>query len=152
MTVTYSFADGDQVVYTDGVCFIDSKDINRLPGIANLNIGSEKSSKSFSLTEGWWWVPPSYRICVYTGHEIMSDGFLDITKRINIMGGNFIRLEEELRLPPYSPGMQEEIYYDIWIVDEEGIINILRDDLSIIDSGNLIQWKNKIQIIDILYA
>ena len=151
MTITYSFPDGDQVVYTDGVCFVDSKDIVRLPGIKDLKLGGSKS-RSFALTEGWWWIPPAYRMCVYTGKEIMSDGFLDITKRVFIKGGNFVNLEEELRLPPYSPGMQEGIYYNVSFVDEESLINVLREDLSIIDSGNLLQWKNTIQIIDILYA
>lgn len=150
MTITYSFPDGDQVVYTDGVCFVSSKDINNLPGINDLSFGNR--SKSFSLSKGWWWVPPSYRMCVFTGQEVMSDGYLDITKRINIEANNFVYLEEEIRLPPYSPGMQEEIYYDVSFFDEEGMIKELKKDLDILDSGNLIRWKNKIQIIDILYG
>lgn len=161
MTITYTFKEGESVVYTDGLCFVNAEDSNNLPGIpfvgassTNYNFTNEpfNKPKMFDLTEGWWWVPPSYRMSVYTANEILSNGFLDISRRITIEAGNFVYLEKEIELPPYSPGMQKEIYYDISFHDEESLIECLREDLTIIDKGNLIQWKNKLQIIDILYA
>ena len=48
--------------------------------------------------------------------------------------------------------MQPEVYYDVWLADEETIIEVIKNDLSVLDSGNLLHWKNKLQIIDMLYV
>ena len=152
MTISYPYSNGDQVVYTDGMCFVHPEDYISLPGIKVQTMTTREHPRMFSLTEGWWWVPPKYRMCVFTADEILNSGFLDITTRIAVEPNNFVYLEEELRLPPYSPGMLDDIYYDITFHDEKSLLQALEQDLSILDSGNLIKWKNKIQGIDLLYG
>ena len=150
MTITYPYPDKDKVVYTDGVCFTNSC-VSNLPGIHVISQSNDNPSM-FALSEGWWWIPPSYRTCVYTAEEIMNNTFLDISTRINMMGGNFVHLEEEIRLDPYVPGLNDDIYFDITFFDERGILECLAADLTILDQGNLIKWKNKIELIDMLYG
>lgn len=154
MTIKYPYEEGEVVVYTDGLCFIDAEYKYNLPGIDILHYPSNYSSKSrmFSLTQGWWWVPPTYRMAVYKYQEIMSNSFLDITTRISIEPNNFVYLEEEIRQPGFMSGMTDEIYYDITFHTEETLIEELKKDLDIIDSGNLIKWKNKIEVIDYIYG
>lgn len=154
MTITYPFNTEDAVAYTDGVCFIDAQYKGNLPGIDIMYDSTSYSGKVriFSLTEGWWWVPPSYRMCVYSSQEIISGQFLDITQKISIEAGNFVYLEEEIRQPCAVAGLPDEVYYDITFFTEEMLIEELKKDLDIIDSGNLIKWKNKIEIIDYLYG
>jgi len=152
MTITYSYPNGDYVVYTDGVCFTDPKNYNSLPGIKVTQQYTSGKPSMFLLDEGWWWVPSLYRMCVYTGQEIMSGNYLDITNRITVIKNIFVHLEEEIRLEPMAAGLQEDVYYDVTFFDKEGMLQELSKDLSILDSGNLIKWKNKIQLIDMLYG
>ena len=150
MTISHPYSNGDQVVYTDGICFVHCEDYISLPGIKVDTITTRENHRMFSLTEGWWWVPPKYRMSVFTADEIFNNRFLDNTTTIK--PNNFVYLEEELRLLPYSPGMLDDIYYDITFHDERSLLQALEQDLSILDSGNLIKWKNKIEVIDLLYG
>jgi hypothetical protein len=157
MIITCPYSEKKVVVYTDGLCFIDAEYKHTLPGIKLLQDPSDYSdykSKAamFNLSEGWWWIPPTYRMAVYNYAEIDSNQFLDITTRINIKANNFVHLEEEIRKAPLIAGMQEELYYDISFYTEEGIIEEIKQDLDILDSGNMIFWKNKIQAIDYIYG
>lgn len=154
MTIKYPYEEGEVVVYTDGLCFIDSKYRYNLPGIDLIQDTTAYPSKArmFTLTEGWWWIPPTYRMAVYSYQEIVSNAFLDITTRISIEPGNFVYLEEEIKRPGIIAGMADEIYYDITFHTEETLIEEIKKDLDIIDSGNLIKWKNKIEVIDYIYG
>lgn len=145
----------NEVVYTDGLCFC-SKNITSLPGIKfqlrSNSISSEILSRStFYLEEGIWWVPVEYRLCVYNGTEILENTFLDITERITVYANTFISLEKEIETPAFLPGMPPEIYFDINFLTEELVLNKLKDNINLIDSGNLNCWKNRIELIDLLY-
>lgn len=144
-----------EVVYTDGLCFC-SGDITSLPGIkfrlrtTSINSTVHKRS-AFYLEEGIWWIPVEYRLCIYTGNEILTSNFLDITERINVYANTFISLEKEIEVDPFIPGMEKEIYFDINFLTEEALLSKLKKNINLIDSGNLTCWKNKIEIIDLLY-
>jgi hypothetical protein len=144
-----------EVVYTDGLCFC-SKDILNLPGLKfkkeTNSISSKLNTKSsFFLEEGIWWMPVEYRLCVFNGNEILNNTFMDITERITVYANTFISLEKEIEMPPFLTGMDPEIYYDINFFTEEVVLNKLKQDINLIDKGNLNFWRNKIELIDLIY-
>lgn len=152
MTITHNYDGSDYVVYTDGTCFVDVENYNKLPGIKIEQRYTNGKPALFILKAGWWWIPTKFRMCIYNWQEIHSGRYLDITTRVNINANYFIYLEEDIRIPPVHSGIEDDVYYDITIFNEEGILEKLKKDLNILDSGNLIEWKNKIQLIDMLYA
>lgn len=143
-----------EVVYTDGYCFTDN--FNPLPGInlsTALNTASTKTTDrvSFFLEEGIWWLPVDYRLCVYNTNEILQQSFLDITQRISVYKNTFILLEKEIEMEPVISSLEKEIYYDISFYNEETLLELLKEDIHLLDKGNLLFWKNKIELINLLY-
>lgn len=144
-----------EVVYTDGTCFC-TKNITNLPGIKfqpkSNSISSRILSRStFYLEEGIWWIPTEYRLCVYNADEILHNTFMDITERITVYANTFICLEKEIEMAPFLSGMDSEVYYDINFITEEIVLSKLKEDINLIDKGNLNFWRNKIELIDLLY-
>jgi hypothetical protein len=76
---------------------------------------------------------------------------MDITQRITVYANTFISLEKEIEMPPFLTGMDPEIYYDINFFTEEVVLNKLKQDINLIDKGNLNFWRNKIELIDLIY-
>jgi hypothetical protein len=138
-----------EVVYTDGTCFC-SREITNLPGIKFQE--RSNSTSTFFLEEGIWWIPAAeFRLCVYNANEILNNTFMDISERITVYANTFIFLEKEIEMPPFLSGMQKEVYYDINFLTEDLVLKKLKQDINLIDKGNLSFWHNKIEIIDLLY-
>lgn len=137
------------VFYTDGLCFTDGD--KPLPGLVLNNHDVERPSM-FALNQGIWWVPASYRICLYTANEILNNTFLDITKRLIVPPNTFLYLEKELVQPGIISGLPDELYFDLTFFIEDELRNFLEEDLSLIHTGNLSCWKNPIQIMDWIYG
>lgn len=138
MSITFPINGIDVTVYTDGLC------LNKISGVSVTN--------TFELTEGIWTFPFEYRLCVYSAPEILSNNFLDIHNKITVKANTFIYLEKEIEITPVLKNMDVEIYYDMTFHTQESLFELLKVNLNLIDSGNLLSWRNKIQLINELYS
>lgn len=155
MSYTDYYLGQEVVFYTDGLCFANL--VEPLPGITSRESSfatNSRKSTMFCIQEGIWWIPSVYRICIYTATEIHNGEYLDITKRIEVPPNIFIYLEEEpdLTKAPIVAGASSELYYDITFMKEPEVLTFIENNLHLISSGNLPQWKNQIQIMDKIYG
>ena len=153
MTYTHLNDEGQFVThYTDGLVMVNHE-YNTFPGV-EVVLGAKNKANYFSLSEGLWYMPYPYRLCVYTPREIYdTEGFLDIDKRVNSPSG-YLRLEKEIEME-CEKGLitqSNEIFYDISFMDEKQLYNVLYEDLSLFDKGNLNMRFNKIEIIDKVFT
>jgi len=149
MTYTHLNKEGKSVThYTDGLIFLNSQNTT-FPG-ADVTVGAKGKSNQIYLTEGIWYMPHDYRVCIYTAKEILdTNGFLDIDKRVNAPAGYLILDKElEIDLEMSWSNISKEYYYDLTFLEEQDVFDILAEDLSRFDSGNLYTQYSKIEIID----
>jgi len=139
MSISFPINGVDVTVYTDGLCFNTSS--------------NNPDSNNFFLKSGIWTFPFEYRICVYSAQEIFNNtNFLYIQNKITVKPNIFIYLEKELEIEPVLKNMDTEIYYDMTFHNQDSLFKLLKVNLNLIDSGNLLSWKNKLQLIDELYS
>lgn len=141
----------DVIMYTDGVSFTESKKVFNMKVSVDKLESSRGATKIFYIDEGLWFFPFEFRLCIYTAEEILNNSFLDITNKITIYPNTFIRLEKEIEVQPFLKGMQTEYYYDVTFFNRESIVNLLQDDISLADKGNISCWKNSIELIDFIF-
>lgn len=144
----------DVVVYTDGFSFCNLK--NHLLHNVGLEldtsfVSANQNTLNFSLREGIWKIPFEYRLCVYNAAEILNNPFLDIKNRVTIYPSNFLYLEKEMEINLSLSKSYTEQYYDITIYNEKEVVNLLKEDMSLAEKGNLYYWKDKLHLIDYIF-
>jgi len=149
MTYTDTNDEGQSITYyTDGLVFVDNEH-NTFPG-ADVTVGAIGKSNQLYLTEGIWYMPQPYRVCIYTAREVFdTEGFLDINKRVTAPSG-YLKLETEfeIKLDTSWSVNSVEYYYDLSFLDETAVFELLAEDLKLYDKGNLYTRYSKIDIID----
>jgi hypothetical protein len=144
----------DVVMYTDGVSFTQSNTVFNLGfAVDSLNSTTKlTNNKMFYISEGIWYFPFEFRLCIYTADEIINNSFLDITNKITVYSNTFLYLEKEIEVPPFIKGMEPEYYYDATFCKEKDVVNLLRNNMDLYYKGNLTYWKNSIEMIDYIFA
>jgi hypothetical protein len=155
MTLSFPNDLGQEVtVYTDGLCFCNEPP-EKLCEAGLDNIVQELSSSivTFTLKEGIYKLSFDFRLSVYNSTEL-HDPFRCINKlfiNTKIYKDIYILLEPEITIEPLMKHMPKETYYDITFLTEEKVKEILTKDITIMNNGNLLYWKSRLEMIDYIF-